>query len=85
MSKKNYVVLRMPEDAWDTLSETLQMDAVAKNFGQDLRKEITKALGQVEVLETLDPETLKSDRKRERAEDRRDAAIARKRLKEIGR
>jgi len=82
---KHYVVLRMPEDAWETLRETLKLDSVSKAFDRELRKKISAALAKVEALETLDAETLKADRKREREEDAKDAAIARQRLKTLGR
>lgn len=42
-------VLKMPEDAWDVLWETLSMDARSKWFDEDLKKEIRRALDRVEV------------------------------------
>ena len=65
--EKLYVVLRMPQDSWDTLSETLEMDSESGSFDRDLRKDIRKALDSVEVLEVLDEGVLKEDRKKEEA------------------
>ena len=65
--EKLYVVLRMPKDSWDTLSETLEMDSESGSFDRDLRKDIRKALDSVEVMELLDELTLKEDRRKEEA------------------
>lgn len=45
------VTLSMPIDAWELLEETLQKDAVAKNFDPKLRREIKKALASISHLD----------------------------------
>jgi hypothetical protein len=43
------LTLRVPEDAWNLLSETLHMDASSGSFDEDLRGEIRAALDRVRV------------------------------------
>jgi hypothetical protein len=51
MSKSSeYVYLKVPRPAWDTLSETLWADTEAGNFDPALREEIVDALEQIEFL-----------------------------------
>ena len=45
-----YVVIRLPQDAWDKLTETLELDANSSAFDPELRKEIGEALDQVEYV-----------------------------------
>lgn len=49
-SPQQYVTIRAPEQAWELLHETLQLDVQSKAFDPELRAEIAKALEQVEVL-----------------------------------
>lgn len=48
--KEPMVTLRMPQSAWDTLEETLQMDAQSSAFDPELREEIEEALGTIEQV-----------------------------------
>ncbi len=43
-----YVSIRLPQDAWEKLTETLALDAKSSAFDPELRKEIREALDQVE-------------------------------------
>lgn len=45
--KEERVLLSIPKDAWETLEETLEMDSISSAFDEDLREEISKALGKV--------------------------------------
>jgi hypothetical protein len=51
VSTPKYVYLRVPADAWGTLSETLCMDMQAGNIDQGLRDEIEEAYDTVEEVE----------------------------------
>ena len=44
------VIMRAPQQAWELLHETLQLDAQSKAFDAQLRKDIADALAQVEAL-----------------------------------
>ena len=50
MKSKDYTVLLVPTAAWSTLQETLQMDTRSGAFDPNLRKEISKALNQVQPI-----------------------------------
>jgi len=39
-----YVMISLPQDAWDKLKETLELDSKSSAFVPDLRKEIREAL-----------------------------------------
>jgi len=41
-------MIRLPQDAWDKLRETLELDSKSSAFDPELRKEIRAALDQVE-------------------------------------
>lgn len=45
---REYVTVRLPQDAWDKLKETLELDSESSAFDPELRKEIREALDQVE-------------------------------------
>lgn len=47
VKKKCMVTLRLPEESWSILEETLHMDAKAKNFDPKLRSAIRRALGEI--------------------------------------
>ncbi len=47
--KRRLITIQMPEDAFDTIIETLQCDAQSSAFDSDLREEIQKALDSIEV------------------------------------
>lgn len=51
MPMKKVALLVMPEDSWEVLHETLEMDTEAHNFDGELRAQIRKALGSVQVLD----------------------------------
>ena len=51
-----YVMVRLPQEAWDKLRETLELDAKSSAFDPELRKEIREALDQVEHV--ADPPSL---------------------------
>lgn len=44
---KEMVLLEMPQETWDFLKETLQMDAQSPAFDIDLRKQIARELGKI--------------------------------------
>lgn len=46
------VLLRVPRDAWETLSETLAMDTQSNAFDSELQREINDALEQVDEVDT---------------------------------
>ncbi len=48
--KTSFVYLRVPEAAWATLEETLEMDSHSSAFDSKLRDEISAALDQVKNL-----------------------------------
>ena len=50
MARKT-VTIRVPEEAWDVLLETLEMDAQSSAFDPALRKEIARALKAVRAIE----------------------------------
>lgn len=50
MKTKNCTVLLIPNEAWETLHETLQMDTQSSAFDPDLRREIKQALDQVRPI-----------------------------------
>jgi len=50
MSPAAETVVFAPQDSWDLLQETLEMDAKSHAFDQDLRSEILKALARITVL-----------------------------------
>lgn len=43
--------LKMPDWAWDTIAETINMDMNSKWFDEDLRQAIEEAYEQIEVVE----------------------------------
>ena len=43
-----HVTLRLPQEAWEKLRETLELDSKSSAFDPELRKEIREALDQVE-------------------------------------
>ena len=45
---KKYVMLRIPEESWELLCETLYMDSESNNFSTALRGDLKKALDQIE-------------------------------------
>lgn len=45
------VILRVPQEAWAILEETLALDAVSSAFDPALRQTIARALAQVEIVE----------------------------------
>lgn len=53
MSKK-YIYVRVEEAAWDTIMETMAMDAESSAFDQALRDEIQDAIDAVAVLGVTD-------------------------------
>jgi hypothetical protein len=53
MSKK-YVYVRVEEAAWDTIMETLSIDAESSAFDQPLREEIQDAIEATTVLGITD-------------------------------
>ena len=48
--RRGEIVLVVPEGAWSVLEETLQMDAVSPVFEAHLRRDITKALKAVRLV-----------------------------------
>ena len=44
------VTIRLSQDAWEKLRETLELDAKSSAFDPELRKEIREALDQVEYV-----------------------------------
>jgi enoyl-CoA hydratase/carnithine racemase len=49
----NLITLRVSEEAWRVLEETLRMDAQSHAFDPELRDQITAALQQVEQVSSL--------------------------------
>lgn len=48
--KNKFVLLRIPEDAWDVIWETLMLDSESSAFDSDLRSQIKDALDRVQVV-----------------------------------
>lgn len=48
------LTLRVPEEAWATISETIGLDCQSSAFDPKLREEISAAWDQVEQVEVLD-------------------------------
>jgi hypothetical protein len=51
-----FVIVRLPQEAWEKLRETLELDSKSSAFDPELRKEIREALDQVEHV--ADPPSL---------------------------
>ena len=45
-----YITIHLPQEAWEKLRETLELDAKSSAFDPELRKEIREALDQVEYV-----------------------------------
>lgn len=50
LKTQNCTVLLVPNEAWATLHETLQMDSRSSAFDTNLRQEISQALSQVQPI-----------------------------------
>ncbi len=48
----NLITLRVPEEAWRVLEETLRMDARSHAFDSELRRQVAAALRQIETVAT---------------------------------
>ena len=48
---KKHVVLIVPQDAWDTIEETLECDRHSRAFDAELREEIGEAIDKIHVVE----------------------------------
>ncbi len=53
---KQYVYIRLPEESWNTLWESLEIDARSTAVAPELRRELREALDQVEYV--ADPPSL---------------------------
>lgn len=49
-SSDDFVYLKIPSSAWDLLLETLQLDSESSAFDLALRKDLSKALDEIEHL-----------------------------------
>jgi hypothetical protein len=49
--RRDEILLMVPEGAWSVLEETLQLDAVSPMFAAHLRRDITKALQAVRLID----------------------------------
>lgn len=49
-SQKQYVCIRLPQGAWHTLWESLEIDARSTAVAPELRRELREALDQVEYV-----------------------------------
>ena len=45
---KKYVMLRIPQESWELLCETLYLDSESRYFSMALREDLKKALDQIE-------------------------------------
>lgn len=50
-TRRDEILLMVPESAWSVLEETLQLDAVSPVFAAHLRRDITKALKAVRLID----------------------------------
>lgn len=48
---QKYVKLRIPEEDWELLAETLHMDSKSSTFDHSLRNDIAKALDNIQYEE----------------------------------
>lgn len=47
-----WITVTLPEDNWDLIVETLEMDASSSVFDRELREQLRQALDSIVVIET---------------------------------
>ena len=61
--KEKLVMRAAPRWAWDTIEETLRLDAESSAFDPQLRRDIRKALSAVQDVDQVDAKPVTSRRK----------------------